>query len=46
MTIQSPTWLLTLRTLVQFPQNPMVLVFPLAAELMMFVVFGTLFKSV
>jgi ABC-2 type transport system permease protein len=42
----SPIWLLTRRTLVQFPRDPMVLAFSLAPVLMMFLVFGTLFASV
>jgi ABC-2 type transport system permease protein len=40
------TWLLTRRTLTQFPRNPMVLGFSVAPVLMMFVVFGALFESV
>jgi ABC-2 type transport system permease protein len=40
------TWLLTRRTLVQFPRNPMVLGFSIAPVLMMFVVFGALFEAV
>jgi ABC-2 type transport system permease protein len=39
-------WLLTRRTLVQFPRNPMVLAFSVAPVLMMFVVFGALFEGV
>jgi ABC-2 type transport system permease protein len=46
MKLSSPTWLLTLRTLVQFPRDPMVLGFSLPPVLMMFVVFGALFASV
>jgi ABC-2 type transport system permease protein len=46
MNANSPTWLLTLRTLVQFPRNPMVLGFSVPPVLMMFVVFGTLFAAV
>ncbi|MGH8956948.1 MAG: hypothetical protein ACRDVF_18255 [Microbacterium sp.] len=46
MNVRSPTWLLTQRTLVQFPRNPMVLGFSVPPVLMMFVVFGTLFESV
>ena len=42
----SSTWLLTRRTLIQFPRNPMVLGFSVAPVLMMFVVFGALFESV
>jgi ABC-2 type transport system permease protein len=42
----SATWLLTRRTLIQFPRNPMVLGFSIAPVLMMFVVFGALFESV
>jgi ABC-2 type transport system permease protein len=42
----SATWLLTRRTLIQFPRNPMVLGFSVAPVLMMFVVFGALFESV
>jgi hypothetical protein len=42
----SPTWLLTKRTLVQFPRNPMVLGFSVPPVLIMFLVFGTLFASV
>jgi ABC-2 type transport system permease protein len=44
--MSSPTWLLTRRTLSQFPRNPMVLGFSVAPVLMMFVVFGALFESV
>ena len=40
------TWLLTRRTLTQFPRNPMVLGFSVAPVLMMFVVFGARFESV
>ena len=40
------TWLLTRRTLIQFPRNPMVLGFSVAPVLMMFVVFGALFEAV
>jgi ABC-2 type transport system permease protein len=40
------TWLLTRRTLVQFPRNPMVLAFSVAPVLMMFLVFGALFEAV
>jgi ABC-2 type transport system permease protein len=40
------SWLLTRRTLVQFPRNPMVLGFSVAPVLMMFVVFGALFENV
>jgi len=40
------TWLLTRRTLIQFPRNPMVLGFSVPPVLMMFVVFGALFESV
>jgi len=39
-------WLLTRRTLVQFPRNPMVLGFSVAPVLMMFLVFGALFEAV
>jgi ABC-2 type transport system permease protein len=42
----SPTWLLTRRTLTQFPRNPIVVGFAVPPVLMMFVVFGTLFASV
>jgi len=42
----SASWLLTRRTLIQFPRNPMVLGFSVAPVLMMFVVFGALFESV
>jgi ABC-2 type transport system permease protein len=42
----SPTWLLTKRTLVQFPRNPMVLGFSIPPVLIMFLVFGALFSSV
>jgi ABC-2 type transport system permease protein len=42
----SATWLLTRRTLIQFPRNPMVLGFSVAPVLMMFLVFGALFESV
>jgi ABC-2 type transport system permease protein len=44
--MNSATWLLTRRTLTQFPRNPMVLGFSVAPVLMMFVVFGALFESV
>lgn len=44
--MNSATWLLTRRTLIQFPRNPMVLGFSVAPVLMMFVVFGALFESV
>jgi ABC-2 type transport system permease protein len=40
------TWLLTHRTLTQFPRNPMVLAFSIAPVLMMFLVFGALFEAV
>jgi ABC-2 type transport system permease protein len=40
------TWLLTKRTLVQFPRNPMVLGFSVPPVLMMFLVFGALFSAV
>ena len=40
------TWLLTRRTLIQFPRNPMVVGFSIAPVLMMFVVFGALFEAV
>ena len=42
----SRTWLLTRRTLIQFPRNPMVLGFSVAPVLMMFLVFGALFEGV
>lgn len=42
----SATWLLTRRTLTQFPRNPMLLGFSIPPVLMMFVVFGTLFAAV
>jgi ABC-2 type transport system permease protein len=44
--MSSATWLLTRRTLIQFPRNPMVLGFSVAPVLMMFVVFGALFEAV
>lgn len=44
--MNSSTWLLTRRTLLQFPRNPMVLGFSVAPVLMMFLVFGALFESV
>src|ERR687898_2964602 len=44
--MSAATWLLTRRTLIQFPRNPMVLGFSVAPVLMMFVVFGALFESV
>ena len=44
--MSSSTWLLTRRTLLQFPRNPMVLGFSVAPVLMMFVVFGALFENV
>ena len=44
--MSSATWLLTRRTLIQFPRNPMVLGFSVAPVLMMFVVFGALFENV
>jgi ABC-2 type transport system permease protein len=40
------TWLLTRRTLIQFPRNPMVVGFAVPPVLMMFVVFGALFEGV
>jgi ABC-2 type transport system permease protein len=46
MNALSSTWLLTRRTLTQFPRNPMVVGFAVASVLMMFLVFGTLFASV
>lgn len=42
----SATWLLTRRTLMQFPRNPMVVAFSSAPVLMIFLVFGTLFEGV
>src|SRR5215212_3589676 len=44
--MSSATWLLTRRTLIQFPRNPMVLGFSVAPVLMMFIVFGALFENV
>jgi ABC-2 type transport system permease protein len=44
--MSSATWLLTRRTLIQFPRNPMVLGFSVAPVLMMFLVFGALFEGV
>src|SRR5215203_2289119 len=44
--MSSATWLLTRRTLIQLPRNPMVLGFSVPPVLMMFVVFGALFESV
>jgi ABC-2 type transport system permease protein len=44
--MSSASWLLTRRTLIQFPRNPMVLGFSVAPVLMMFVVFGALFEGV
>lgn len=44
--MRSSTWPLTLRTLRQFPRNPMVVAMSASPVLMMFVVFGTLFESV
>jgi ABC-2 type transport system permease protein len=44
--MSATTWLLTRRTLLQFPRNPMVLGFSVAPVLMMFLVFGALFESV
>src|SRR5215211_1849157 len=46
MNASSPTWLLTRRTLAQFPRNPMVLGFSVPPVLIMFLVFGALFASV
>jgi ABC-2 type transport system permease protein len=46
MSLGLSTWLLTTRTILQFPRNPMVLVFALVPVLMMYLVFGTLFESV
>jgi ABC-2 type transport system permease protein len=40
------TWLLTRRTLIQFPRSPMVLGFSVPPVLMMFVVFGAVFEGV
>jgi ABC-2 type transport system permease protein len=42
----SATWLLTRRTLMQFPRNPMVVAFSAAPVLMIFIIFGTLFEGV
>lgn len=39
-------WLLTMRTMIQFPRIPVVLVFAVAPVLMMFLIFGTLFERV
>ena len=44
--MSSATWLLTRRTLIQLPRNPMVLGFSVAPVLMMFLVFGALFEGV
>jgi ABC-2 type transport system permease protein len=44
--MSATTWLLTRRTLIQFPRNPMVLGFSVAPVLMMFLVFGALFEGV
>ena len=44
--MSSSTWLLTRRTLIQFPRNPMVVGFAIPPVLMMFVVFGALFEGV
>jgi ABC-2 type transport system permease protein len=44
--MSSAIWLLTRRTLIQFPRNPMVLGFSVAPVLMMFIVFGALFENV
>ena len=44
--MNASTWLLTRRTLIQFPRNPMVLGFSIPPVLMMFVVFGALFEGV
>ena len=44
--MSSATWMLTRRTLIQFPRNPMLLGFSVAPVLMMFLVFGALFESV
>jgi ABC-2 type transport system permease protein len=44
--MNSSTWLLTRRTLIQFPRNPMVVGFAIPPVLMMFVVFGALFEGV
>jgi ABC-2 type transport system permease protein len=44
--MSSATWLLTRRTLIQFPRNPMVVGFAVPPVLMMFVVFGALFEGV
>jgi len=46
MRFQSSTLLLTRRTLMQFPRNPMVVAFSFAPVLMIFIVFGTLFEGV
>ena len=46
MNVTPATWLLTRRTLTQFPRNPMLLGFSIPPVLMMFVVFGTLFAAV
>jgi ABC-2 type transport system permease protein len=44
--MSTATWLLTRRTLIQFPRNPMVVGFAIPPVLMMFVVFGALFEGV
>ncbi|MGH2992737.1 MAG: ABC transporter permease [Solirubrobacterales bacterium] len=46
MTLRLSTWLLTLRTLRQFPRNPMIVGMSSSPVLMMFIVFGALFESV
>jgi len=45
MTALSSARLLTMRTLVQFPRNPMVVAFSSAPVLMIAIVFGTLFEG-
>jgi ABC-2 type transport system permease protein len=44
--MNASTWLLTRRTLIQFPRNPMVVGFAIPPVLMMFLVFGALFEGV
>src|SRR5919106_1248121 len=46
MSLQSSTWLLATRTIMQFPRNPMVVAFSSAPVLIIFIVFGTLFEGV
>jgi len=45
MTLWKPTWLLTVRALVQFPRLPAVLAFSMMPPLIQFLLFGSLFGN-